>query len=129
MLLNNKTKYIYIYIYSINKKLTIKNHITLMHKYSIIIFIKNLNNLSCLSSYKIIFFKKKLFIIIFKFSKLANIFPIFKRENKRIQIYSNFQQVSYPIKSITLKNFKYSFFFIKILNNLSCKKSYRIIFY
>ena len=100
-----------------------------MHKYSIIIFIKNLNNLSCLSSYKIIFFKKKLFIIIFKFSKLANVFPIFKRGNKRIQIYSNFQQVSYPIKSITLKNFKYSFFFIKILNNLSCKKSYRILFY
>ena len=31
-----------------------------MHKHSIIIFIKNLNNLSCLSSYKIIFFKKKI---------------------------------------------------------------------
>ena len=101
-----------------------------MHKYSIIIFIKNLNNLLCLSSYKIIFFKKKLFIIIFKFSKLANVYPIFKRGNKIIQIYSNFQQVSYPIKSITLKNFKYSFFFfIKISNNLSCKQSYRIIFY
>ena len=57
-----------------------------MHKYSIIIFIKNLNNLSCLSSYKIIFFKKKLFITIFKFSKLANVFPIFKTGNKRIQI-------------------------------------------
>ena len=48
-----------IYIYSINKKLTIKNRITLMHKYSIIIFIKNLNNLSCLSSYKIIFYQNK----------------------------------------------------------------------
>ena len=66
--------YIYIYIYSINKKLTIKNHITLMYKYSIIIFIKNLNNLSCLSSYKILFYQKKkiyiyiyIFIIIFKF--------------------------------------------------------------
>ena len=97
-----------------------------MHKYSIIIFIKILNNLSCLSSYKIIFFKKKLFIIIFKFSKLANVFPIFKRGNKRILIYSNFQQVSYPIKSITLKQFKHSYFFINILNNLSCKKCYRI---
>ena len=83
-----------------------------MHKYLIIIFIKILNNLSCLSSYKIIF-KKYIFIIIFKFSKLANVFPIFKRGNKRIQIYSNFQQVSYPIKSITLKNFKYSFFLSK----------------
>ena len=30
-----------------------------MFKYSIIIFIKNLNNLSCLSSYKIIFYQKK----------------------------------------------------------------------
>ena len=82
-----------------------------MHKYSIINFIKNLNNLSCLSSYKIIFFKKKLFIIIFKFLKLANVFPIFKRENKRIQIYSNFQQVSYPIKSITLKKICFYLFF------------------
>ena len=45
-------------MYSINNKLTIKNHITLMYKYSIIIFIKNLNNLSCLSSYKIIFYQK-----------------------------------------------------------------------
>ena len=31
-----------------------------MHKYSIIIFIKHLNNLSCLSSYKIIIFLKKI---------------------------------------------------------------------
>ena len=30
-----------------------------MYKYSIIIFIKILNNLSYLSSYKIIFYKKK----------------------------------------------------------------------
>ena len=36
-----------------------KNHITLMYKYSIIIFIQNLNNMSCLSSYKIIFYQKK----------------------------------------------------------------------
>ena len=61
-----------------------------MYKYSIIIFIKNLNNLSCLNSYKIIFYqtkkKKNIFIIIFKFSKLPNIFPISKRGNKRIQI-------------------------------------------
>ena len=84
-----------------------------MYKYFIIIFIKNSNNLSCLSSYKIIFYQKKIFIIIFKFSKLSNVFPIFKRGNKRILIYSNFQQVSYPIKSITLKNFKYSFFLSK----------------
>ena len=64
-----------------------------MYKYSIIIFIKNLNNLSCLSSYKIIFYQNiyiyiyiYLFIIIFKFSKLANVFPISKKGNKRIQI-------------------------------------------
>ena len=58
-----------------------------MYKYSIIIFIKNLNNLSCLSSYKIIFYqKKKIIIIIFKFSKLANVFPISKKRNRRIQI-------------------------------------------
>ena len=56
-----------------------------MYKYSVIIFIKNLNNLSCLSSYKIIFYQY-IYIIIFKFSKLANIFPISKRGNKRIQI-------------------------------------------
>ena len=56
-----------------------------MYKYSIIIFIKNLNNLSCLSSYKIIFYQY-IYIIIFKFSKLANVFPISKRGNKRIQI-------------------------------------------
>ena len=53
-----------------------------MYKYSIIIFIKNLNNLSCLSSYKIIFYQ----FIIFKFSKLANVFPISKGGNKRIQV-------------------------------------------
>ena len=52
-----------------------------MYKYSVIIFIKNLNNLSCLSSYKIIFYN--IYIIIFKFSKLANVFPISKRENKK----------------------------------------------
>ena len=57
-----------------------------MYKYSIIIFIKNLNNLSCLSSYKIIFYpNKNMFIIIFKFSKVATVFSIFKRGNKRIQ--------------------------------------------
>ena len=55
-----------------------------MYKYSIIIFIKNLNNLSCLSSYKIIFYN--IYIIIFKFSKLTNVFPISKKGNKRIQI-------------------------------------------
>ena len=49
-----------------------------MYKYSIIIFIKNLNNLSCLSSYKIIFYNIYiyLFIIIFKFSKPTNVFSI-----------------------------------------------------
>ena len=58
-----------------------------MYKYSIIIFIKNLNNLLCLSSYKTIFYKYMyIFIIIFKFSKLANVFPISKRGNKIIQI-------------------------------------------
>ena len=60
-----------------------------MYKYSIIIFIKNLNNLICLSSYKIIFYQYiyiYIYIIIFKSSKLSNIFPISKRGNKRIQI-------------------------------------------
>ena len=59
-----------------------------MYKYSIIIFIKNLNNLSCLSSYKIIFYNIYiyLFIIIFKFSKPTNVFSISKRGNKKIQI-------------------------------------------
>ena len=57
-----------------------------MYKYSIIIFIKNLNNLSCLSGYKIIFYNIYIYILIFKFSKLANVFPIYKRGNKRIQI-------------------------------------------
>ena len=38
--------------------LTIKNHTTLVYKYSIILFIKKLNNLSCLRIYKIIFYKK-----------------------------------------------------------------------
>ena len=56
-----------------------------MYKYSIIIFIQNLNNMSCLSSYKIIFYQY-IYIIIFKSSKLSNIFPISKRGNKRIQI-------------------------------------------
>ena len=57
-----------------------------MHKYSIIIFIKNLNNLLCLRVIKLCFTKKYIYIRIFKFSKLANVFPISKRENKRIQI-------------------------------------------
>ena len=35
---------------------------------------------------KLYFNKKNVFIIIFKFSKLANVFPISKRGNKRIQI-------------------------------------------
>ena len=60
-----------------------------MYKYSIIIFIKNLNNLSCLSSYKIIFYQYiyiYIYIYIYKLSKLATVFPISKRGNKRIQI-------------------------------------------
>ena len=63
-----------------------------MYKYSIIIFIKNLNNLSYLSSYKIIFYQIYIYIyiyiIIFKFLKLANIFPIFKRGNKEFKFHS-----------------------------------------
>ena len=57
-----------------------------MYNYSIIILIKNLNNLSCLSSCKIIFYQKNIyiFIIIFKFSKLVNVFPISKIGNIRI---------------------------------------------
>ena len=39
-----------------------------MYKYLIVIFIKNLNNLLCLSSYKIIFYQKKeKKIMVFKF--------------------------------------------------------------
>ena len=53
-----------------------------MHKYSIIIFIKKFNNLSYLSNYKIIFYQY-IYIIIFKFSKLANVFPISKKGNKK----------------------------------------------
>ena len=55
-----------------------------MYKYSIIIFIKNLNNLLCLRVIKLCF--TNIYIRIFKFSKLANAFPISKRGNKRIQI-------------------------------------------
>ena len=72
-----------------------------MYKYSIIIFIKNLNNLSCLSSYKIIFYQNKKEK--FKFSKLANVFPISKRGNKRIQI---------SFKTLEIRNLIFFFFFL-----------------
>ena len=78
-----------------------------MYKYSIIIFIKNLNNLSCLSGYKIIFYNIYIYILIFKFSKLANVFPISKRENKKN---SNFIQ--------NPKNQKLKFFFLNIVEGL-----------
>ena len=71
-----------------------------MYKYSIIIFIKNLNNLSCLSSYKIIFYQYIYIFIIFKFSKLANVFPISKRGYKRIQI---------SFKTLEIRNFNLFF--------------------
>ena len=60
-----------------------------MYKYSIIIFIKNLNNLLCLSSYKNISYTHThtyIYIYIFKFSKRVNVFPISKKGNKIIQI-------------------------------------------
>ena len=38
---------------------------------------------------------------------------IYKEKIKKVKFHSNFQQVSYLIKSITLKNFKYSLFFNK----------------
>ena len=76
--LNNNTKkiiYIYIYIY-------IKLSITLKYKYLIILFIKNLNTLSC----QLYLYQKNQIIIIFKFSKLENIFLFLKEEIKELNV-------------------------------------------